>query len=240
MASDMAAGRWHMTGEAIKIASDGLLLDGQHRLHAVIKADAPVEMMVVVGIAHEAQDLMDSGRARGVHDVLAIHGEKNANTIASAARILASYPAAGGVRFATHRVPRGELLAFIAGRPGLCESAQWTRTEPMFPRGGVPRSILAACHYLAAPTHRDQYEAFCDSVAAGVNLSAGSPALALVRWNQLSASSRRKVSVIEHYTALVRAFDAHADGRTLTRIRTALGDNGQPPLFAGIAEVPTW
>lgn len=49
-ARDMVAGHWNLNGEAIKFAYDGSLLDGQHRLRAVIEADATVQMLVVVGL----------------------------------------------------------------------------------------------------------------------------------------------------------------------------------------------
>ena len=38
--SDMKAGRWQSeTGENIKFAPDGVLIDGQHRLHSIIRAN---------------------------------------------------------------------------------------------------------------------------------------------------------------------------------------------------------
>ena len=63
-AQSMTAGEWLVTGEAIKIASTGDLLDGQHRLAAVIESGCTVLMLVVKGLHPETQDVMDTGRAR--------------------------------------------------------------------------------------------------------------------------------------------------------------------------------
>ncbi|KAF7277615.1 hypothetical protein GWI33_002970, partial [Rhynchophorus ferrugineus] len=49
-AADMRDGRWTLNGEAIKFSADGTLLDGQHRLQAVIEADVAVQMLVVRGV----------------------------------------------------------------------------------------------------------------------------------------------------------------------------------------------
>src|SRR3990172_8052075 len=49
-ARDMTAGHWTLNGEAIKFATDGTVLDGQHRLRAVIDSDVTVQMLVVVGL----------------------------------------------------------------------------------------------------------------------------------------------------------------------------------------------
>lgn len=63
-AADMAAGQWRMAGEPIKFDTSGNLLDGQHRLSAVMLSGATVTMLVVRGLPPESQAVMDSGSAR--------------------------------------------------------------------------------------------------------------------------------------------------------------------------------
>ena len=41
-AADMAAGNWAFNGEAIKVSEGGQILDGQHRLRAVIESDVTI------------------------------------------------------------------------------------------------------------------------------------------------------------------------------------------------------
>jgi hypothetical protein len=41
-AADMRRGEWRVNGEAIKISADGKILDGQHRLLAVLEADVAI------------------------------------------------------------------------------------------------------------------------------------------------------------------------------------------------------
>lgn len=41
-AADMKAGRWKQTHQGIAFNGDGTLLDGQHRLFAIIEADTEV------------------------------------------------------------------------------------------------------------------------------------------------------------------------------------------------------
>ena len=60
-ARDMTAGKWMLNGETIKIASDGTILDGQHRLYACIQAEVPFETVVIRGLPMEAQDTIDTG-----------------------------------------------------------------------------------------------------------------------------------------------------------------------------------
>jgi hypothetical protein len=63
-ASDMRAGKWLMNGETIKFTKEGKLLDGQHRLWAVVLAEVPIDMLVIEGLDKEAMVTIDTGAAR--------------------------------------------------------------------------------------------------------------------------------------------------------------------------------
>ncbi len=71
-AEDMTAGRWRVTHQGVAVATDGALLDGQHRLTAVTLANVAVDMLVTRGLAPEIVDAIDTGENRRAHDVLAI------------------------------------------------------------------------------------------------------------------------------------------------------------------------
>jgi hypothetical protein len=46
LASDMKEGRWQLTHQGICLGKDMALIDGQHRLKAILEADVPVKMCV--------------------------------------------------------------------------------------------------------------------------------------------------------------------------------------------------
>lgn len=85
-AADMANGRWGLTGDTIKFAPDGRLLDGQNRLAASIRVNAPFKTHVVFGIDPQLFGRMDIGKPRNAADILHIAGYKYASTLASAVR----------------------------------------------------------------------------------------------------------------------------------------------------------
>ena len=85
-AADMANGRWGVTGDTLKFAPDGRLLDGQNRLAASVRANKPFTTHVVFGIDPALFGRMDIGKPRNAADVLHIAGYKYASTLASALR----------------------------------------------------------------------------------------------------------------------------------------------------------
>ena len=77
-AADMKSGRWQLNGEGIKFAKNGTLLDGQHRLQAIIKANVPVEMLVIRDVEDDV-DIYDLNSPRTIGAILRKNGTLDAN-----------------------------------------------------------------------------------------------------------------------------------------------------------------
>lgn len=63
-ARDMMSGSWRLTHQGIAFAHDGTLLDGQHRLEAIVASGMAIRMMVTRGVAKDAQLNMDDHAKR--------------------------------------------------------------------------------------------------------------------------------------------------------------------------------
>lgn len=84
---DMTAKRWKGgTYELIKIASNGVVIDGVHRLRAVIHSGVSVPLQIVTGFDEGLFDVLDTGKSRDGADVLAIIGVKSSNQVVSVIR----------------------------------------------------------------------------------------------------------------------------------------------------------
>lgn len=78
-------GDWKITHQGIAIDTNDQLLDGQHRLTAIVRAGQPVEIMLTTGCDPKAFDVVDCGRARTASDALqllnCLHPPKTASGI---------------------------------------------------------------------------------------------------------------------------------------------------------------
>lgn len=125
-AQDMASGGWNNdAGGMIVISSDGNVIDGQHRLKAVIMSGVPVEFLVMTGADPEAFGLIDSGMKKTLGDVV---GLKNANVCASIATVATAYEGGATLRNALLRpsVPRSEALRYAMENSEEIEDAAQT------------------------------------------------------------------------------------------------------------------
>jgi hydrogenase maturation factor len=84
LAHQMKVGQWQLTHQGIAVSKEGKILDGQHRLHAVVKANIPVDMLVSVDVPVDAFKVLDTGKNRGGGDVLSIAGSIRDPYLASA------------------------------------------------------------------------------------------------------------------------------------------------------------
>lgn len=72
---DMRAGRWLVTHQGVAFNSGNKLIDGQHRLWAIIASGATVKMMVTRNVEDQAQLVIDTGGTRTAADSVTLTGE---------------------------------------------------------------------------------------------------------------------------------------------------------------------
>ncbi len=81
---DIKSNQWvSNNGETIKINSQGRLVDGQHRLEAIIKTNTPLELYISFNCHVDSINTVDTGSSRSLTNVLKINNIKYYNTIGS-------------------------------------------------------------------------------------------------------------------------------------------------------------
>ncbi|MFD7501413.1 hypothetical protein [Streptomyces sp. NPDC059850] len=79
-------GEWKLTHQGIAFDKDGALLDGQHRLRAIIEADTSVQMLVFDGLSRDVFPVLDTGKRRSAADTLSSTGAKYLHLLSSTIR----------------------------------------------------------------------------------------------------------------------------------------------------------
>jgi hypothetical protein len=74
LADDMRRGFWQETHEGIAFDENGVLLDGQHRLLAIVQSGATVPLMVTTGLSPNALVQINRGRIRTPVDIQNLSG----------------------------------------------------------------------------------------------------------------------------------------------------------------------
>lgn len=82
-AADQVTGDWFINGDTIKISSENELLDGQHRLSAIVESGEAQVLLIVHGLDKEAMATIDAGRKRTYADLLKMKGISNHTIVAA-------------------------------------------------------------------------------------------------------------------------------------------------------------
>lgn len=117
-AKEMAAGRWKLTGQGISVYEDGdgtiHLINGQHRLLAVIKSGATVELLIIWETGREVFNVFDQGGNRTMGSVLGLKGWTEPNVVGALGVVGLLYEKHPDVRWNANRLlTRGETEAYI-------------------------------------------------------------------------------------------------------------------------------
>lgn len=217
LARAMRNGEWTLNGEAIKLAEDGTVLDGQHRLAACVESGVPFETLVVEGLPNEAQNTMDSGRKRTTADMFRINGEGNANVLAATTRRAFQWDA-GNLKFANTVTPTTtELWNFKEAHPSLRRSAEvGVSTNTAF--GDAGATVTATAHHILHGIDQDTAAVFFARLKTGAGLNEEDPVLTLR--NRLTRNRVTGKAVPFHLSLAfyIRAWNAVREGRSLSVI----------------------
>jgi len=214
-AASMERGAWGITGETIKFGSNGLLLDGQHRLSAVIKSGATVILEVRYGLDPAGFINLDSGSKRTSADVFGIKGVPNAHNAAAATRMIM------GVKSYDLKTLTSELIYdFYLENAGLVDLVK--DTSPFYRASGhlISHSRLSAYYFLMSERDSEAAQSFMEKFSYGVGLEAGCPTLhlrnALIKFRLLNNSNISKKGEHGH---VAKAWNYYLKGKKIKQLR---------------------
>lgn len=123
----MKRDQWKENGESIKFQKangDGIerLIDGQHRLHAILKLNKPVQMLVVRDLPATVFYTIDAGKKRTAADVLSIAGYKQSTTLAAATRLLCNFEHDHTFKTNFKQIPSIDIMDMVERFPEIQDS----------------------------------------------------------------------------------------------------------------------
>ncbi len=206
----MTAGHWHLNGETIKLDTHGNLLDGQHRLAAIQRANITVPMLVAEGMSPETFTTIDQGRPRSFADVFSIKGNANASTLVSVLKLVALYEHFDRTlwrMFETDASPYALLAVRSLSITDLEITAQRHPTivaivQQMASRRRIrtlmPASLAAFLFWVFSEVDSDTAALLFDSMENGANLRENDP-IYVLRERLLAMGSDRRMRPLRTY-----------------------------------------
>ena len=180
LAREIILNRWKLNGSTIVLNGERLI-DGQHRLHAIIKANKPIETLIVEGLSSDVFDTIDAGKKRSSSDVLAIRGEKNTHNLAAAIAIVNSYEKGRITPYnmtSSYRYSAVETEELLEEYQGIRDSVNFICGKQKL-RKIMPPSLGSALHYLFSRIEPDLADIFMSRLITGEQLTSDHPVMVL-------------------------------------------------------------
>lgn len=177
LAREIKAGRWQLTHQGIAFDSGGILIDGQHRLWAIIEAGTPVRLRVFYNEPPENRHVLDSGERRSNLDILRITGRLGdisnrhlatlrAMIAGQTGRIARQSPLEEASLYQAHR----EAIEFALKNLAVC--------RPKGVANATVRAVVVRAFYSASA---GPLERFCDILKSGVTAGEADNGVILLR-----------------------------------------------------------
>lgn len=223
-AQAMRRGEWRVTHQGIAFDTTGMLVDGQHRLAAIVEADLPVELTVFTEVPVGTFDVLDTGKRRNAADSLAIEGEKSAAMLAAMVRTVWLYENRRDLTWSggDASVSNHQIVDTLQEHPGLRDFVGVG--EQVAIATGMIKSAAGAASYLVTYASNADLSAWFDGIVDGVGLAKGDPRLLFRRvmfnnTRKQAGQVMRRRETREHVTLYLKAFNAWVTAGSLHQLR---------------------
>jgi len=176
------SGQYKLTHQGVAIGTNGVLLDGQHRLLAIVESGIQVPIVMATECDPSIYDVLDTGCTRKSVDVLGAYGAQDAGGSSSTVRTYIMYHEhhdkiwQGRLRYPNNT----EILEFYQTRSEQVDYASrkgkavWSAFKQVKSHSAVATFILLA---LDRGYPRSHIEFFTEKLATGSNLEDTCPIL---------------------------------------------------------------
>jgi hypothetical protein len=215
--------------------NSGKLVDGQHRLHAIVKSGIPTPVLVFENVPPETFSVLDTGKRRSGGDVLALSGERDTTLLASTVRhvhLFRAVPSGSWVGSGS-RISNDEVLDIFRAHPQEFREAVRQGRILSQEIGLIPTAASTAYFLTVESAPVARIDDWVKGLVTGANLTPDDPRLALIktiRSLREGMSKRRRTDTRGHIGLYVKAWNAWVTGKPVKSLRLQKGEKMPRPI----------
>jgi hypothetical protein len=218
-AGQIESGDWELNGESIKLSKD-MLLDGQHRLKAIIQAGKSIKTVVMTGLGNEVFNTIDTGKNRSGGDVLGISGHKNSKRMATMLKTLNRYY---NIKWGDRAAIPNKEYERLADQ--FSDVGEYAKDSHPNTSGLIPWTAVACCEYIFDRISIEDRHKFMEGLCDGTGLKKRSVIYALrnkLIKKQLAGEGMRTDEAMAN---IIKAWNFWRAGKETTRLIVDRLDN---------------
>lgn len=220
--NQMRKGLWDVQNDDICFDWDGNLINGQHRLSAIVRLGKTVEMGVKFGLNPRAFTIIDSGATRSAGDSLSIVGLTNSNAKAAITKFYMQFRRGNFVdRGGIVRTPFSitEVVVFAEENAKRLEEVYSFTTKIYKDFKPIPSRYIGALYWILSDIDTEAANAFFELYGTGIGLTQRHPVYILRTKLMSDMNSIKKYPTTDKLLWFIMAWNYYRQGRTVTQLR---------------------
>lgn len=177
LSREILSGKWQTTHQGIAFAKGGRLLDGQHRLAAIVLAGKAAQIQVTTGADEDTFAVLDCGVKRTHPDRIHLVNDDKMNRLICTLCNTFLRETVSASAHATSEIEN----AFLGHDGKMADSWVWVANEFKVKHGGIGQAGVLTSLVVYHFVNPKRAILFCEGYKSGADLPIGSPILALRR-----------------------------------------------------------
>ena len=210
LAQEMRNGNWLFDGQPLRFDENNVLIDGQHRLNAIIRSKTSQNILIITGLKKESFKVMDTGKNRNAADVLSINGEIYYAQISSCARFIIKLKggnSAGGSRLST--TSNTSIVEWLENNRIIVDHIRTSDKLKKEFSGVLSQTYIASFLFLFAEKDAIKSQDFMRKLCTGLDLTEKDPILTLRKTLIKDKTSKASLPAKDKQALIIKGWNAY-------------------------------
>lgn len=235
LTNEILSGNWEATGTPICFDIDGHLVNGQHRLKAIIEANIPIKEYILGGFSKEAYHKMDGHQPRSASDILHTNGWANSNTVAAVVKFIMVFlenPRGLDGGNWNRKISNKDVLDFASDNEELATAINYTVNFYVSGDKILSKKIMGGLFYLFAEKDLEETISFFKKLTTGIELEKNDPVFILrKRLLKIKIDRVRRVSITYLTVLTVKAWNLKRSKKKVTKLQFNIEKDKIPEII---------
>ena len=218
LSREMSNDNWMFDAQPIRLTAAGGILDGQHRLNAIILSGTIQKFLVVSGVDEESFIVMDTGKNRNASDVMSIKGYKYSAGLSAACRLIIILKNKRSAQNSANKPSNSDIIRFYEENKNTSYCIE--KAVSLYDQFNkvLPASQIAAFMFLFSEKSVTDSEMFWEKLCTGLGLESKSPIKHLRNKLLNDKLGRMMLPAQEKYALIILSWNAYRRGASIARL----------------------
>lgn len=220
LSKQMKEGKWLFDGQPIRFDKFGRLLDGQHRLNAIVDSNTTQQFLIVSGLSDKTFTVMDTGKNRSSGDALSIMGVSYPNSLASSIRLILKHKkGTHGTEGSDSKISNNKVVEFFNDNKSIELKGNYGQIHSKNFMSVLSASYIIYLSFVFSEISVTHSETFIKELCNGSNVNIKSPTNVLRRLLISDKLSKTSLSAMNKKALIFKAWNAFRLNKEISYLR---------------------